>query len=279
MNYNRKELKKQAKQVLRKGYLMALVISIVLGVAGAGSFSVLFIGNPFSQSAAADGADASGSGGSIWSQVTDRDWSEFDAAINAAGGDFAPGEWQGDIDQLLSNIYIELIKMVILAILAIWFFGLLFRVFVLNHLVVGAQGYFADTAQDLPSGYGRLKHGFQKGAYLNIAAVMFLRELFISLWSLLLFIPGFIKSLSYAMVPYLLAENPTMRYKDALKTSAAMMQGYKLRFLVLNISFFWWLLLGTFVFGFGQVFVWPYVNCALAQFYVHVKGNAARDAN
>ena len=78
------------------------------------------------------------------------------------------------------------------------------------------------------------------------------------------------------MVPYLLAENPSLRYKDALKASAAMMRGYKWRLVVLQLSFFLWLLLGTLLLGIGQIFVWPYINAALAQFYVHVKENAAQ---
>ena len=280
MNYKRKELKTKAKQVLRKSYFKALIISIILGVVSAGSLSVLFVYNPFSQSSLTGGSDASNSVDSFWDQVTDIDWSEQEAAIadaiDEAGGVIPEGEWQGDIDELIDNIYAELIRLAFMIIMAVGVFGLILRIFVFNHLVVGATGYFVDTAQDLPSGFWRLKHGFRKGAYLNIAVVMLLREIFISLWSLLLIIPGIVKSLSYAMVPYLLAENPSMRYKDALKTSAAMMRGYRWRLIVLQLSFFWWILLGTLLVGVGQLFVWPYINAALAQFYIHVKENAAQ---
>ena len=270
MNYKRKELKTKAKQVLRKTYFKALLISIILAVATTGGFSVLFGYNPFSQGDAADGGDASGP---AWGQP-ELGWGEEEAAIQAAiaeAGGIPDGEWQGDIDELIGMISLEIVKIMLLIALAVWLFGLLLRVFVLNHLVVGARGYFVDTARGLPSGFGRLKHGFRKGAYLNIAVVMLLREIFIFLWTLLLIVPGIIKSLSYAMVPYLLAENPALRYKDALKTSAAMMHGYKWRLVVLHLSFIGWLLLGSLLFGVGQVFVWPYVNATLAQFYAHVK--------
>ena len=65
----------------------------------------------------------------------------------------------------------------------------------------------------------RTLYGFRPGNYMNIVEVMFFKWLYILLWSLLLIIPGIIKSYEYRMVPYILAENPSMDRKRALKSA------------------------------------------------------------
>lgn len=56
---------------------------------------------------------------------------------------------------------------------------------------------------------------------------MFLRDLFTTLWSLLLVVPGIVKHYEYLMVPYIIAENPAMDYKEAFQISKQMMDGEK----------------------------------------------------
>lgn len=43
---------------------------------------------------------------------------------------------------------------------------------------------------------------------------MFLRDLYLVLWTLLFIIPGVVKSYEYKMIPYLLAEYPDMSTKE-----------------------------------------------------------------
>ncbi|WP_278565501.1 DUF975 family protein [Anaerostipes caccae] len=57
---------------------------------------------------------------------------------------------------------------------------------------------------------------------------MFLRNLFTALWSLLLLIPGLVKSYSYSMIPYILAENPSIPRKRAFEMSRKMMDEQKM---------------------------------------------------
>ena len=69
--------------------------------------------------------------------------------------------------------------------------------------------------------------GFKKGRYGNIMKTMFFRNLFVFLWSLLLIVPGIIKGYEYLMVPYILAENPTMDRREVFALSKRMMDGQK----------------------------------------------------
>ena len=87
---------------------------------------------------------------------------------------------------------------------------------------------------DLFSQFDRLGAGF---------CMNFLTGLYIVLWTLLFIIPGIIKSFSYAMAPYILAEHPEMTASEAITESRHMMDGNKWRLFCLGFSFIGWDLL------------------------------------
>lgn len=99
--------------------------------------------------------------------------------------------------------------------------------------------------------------------------------LFIYLWMLLLIIPGIVKSYSYSMAYYILAENPDMKAKDALTESKIIMQGHKWEFFVLQLSFFWWALLVLVTFGIAAIYVSPYQQLTFTNFYHNIKRQPA----
>ena len=57
---------------------------------------------------------------------------------------------------------------------------------------------------------------------------MFITFVYEFFWSLTI-IGGFIKRYSYFLVPYILAENPTIKSREAIKLSRDMMNGYKFK--------------------------------------------------
>ena len=87
---------------------------------------------------------------------------------------------------------------------------------------------------DLFSQFHRLWRGF---------CMNFLMGLYITLWKLLLLIPGIIKSYSYAMTPYILAENPEMTVTEGINESRRIMHGNKWCLFCLDLSFIGWDLL------------------------------------
>lgn len=121
----------------------------------------------------------------------------------------------GMITGLLAGIATVVILIVLVA-----------KVFVGNLLKMGGYRFFIlnQTAQP---GIGTLLDGFRSGHYVNIVLTMFLRDLFTTLWSLLLVVPGIVKHYEYLMVPYIIAENPAMDYKEAFQISKQMMDGEK----------------------------------------------------
>ena len=115
-----------------------------------------------------------------------------------------------------------------------------------------------NSVKDLFSQFDRFAQGFLQ---------RFLRILYTVLWSLLFVIPGIVKAYSYAMTPYLMAENPEMSAKEAIAMSKQVMDGHKWELFCLEFSFIGWYLLAALTLGIGGIFLTPYVEAAHAAFY------------
>lgn len=88
---------------------------------------------------------------------------------------------------------------------------------------------------------------------------------------LLFIIPGIIFQFSYALVFWIVADEPAMPVIDAMKLSRKMMKGYKWKLFCLNFRFIGWYILSIFTLGIGFLFVIPYQACANIHFYRNVK--------
>lgn len=105
----------------------------------------------------------------------------------------------------------------------------------------------------------------------NTLLLGFLKGLFIFLWSLLLIIPGIIKTYSYAMSTFIQQDAENKDWKLCLEKSIEMMNGKKWKLFLLDLSFIGWYLLGILCLGVGVLFVIPYHEQARAEFYEDVK--------
>ncbi len=119
------------------------------------------------------------------------------------------------------------------------------------------------TFGDLFSQFHRFGQGF---------AQHFLIRLYVFLWMLLFIIPGIVKSLSYAMTPFIMADHPELSASEAITRSREMMNGHKLDLFVLNMSFFGWMILCALTMSLGNLFLNPYRNAAHAVFYRQIAG-------
>ena len=111
---------------------------------------------------------------------------------------------------------------------------------------------------DLFSQFERFGTGF---------AQRFLRTLYTALWTLLFVVPGIIKSLSYAMTPFILEDHPELTASEAINRSKKLMDGHKMDLFILNLTFIGWGILSVLTFGIGFLFLNPYQNAAYAAFY------------
>lgn len=106
----------------------------------------------------------------------------------------------------------------------------------------------------------------------NAILANMLSTLYIFLWSLLCVIPGIIAGYKYAMVPFILAENPNMEPNDALNHSKLLMDGHKMDLFLLYLSFIGWHLLCILTCGIGYIWLTPYINASVAEFYRSIAG-------
>lgn len=115
-------------------------------------------------------------------------------------------------------------------------------------------------------GIANLFDGFRE-CFVKSMLLGFLQSLFIALWSLLFFIPGLVKSYSYALAFYVQRNDKELEAIDCINESKRLMQGHKWQLFCLDLSFIGWYLLGALCFGVGVYFVLPYHEMARANFY------------
>ena len=131
-------------------------------------------------------------------------------------------------------------------------------------LFLGAVRGGEATAKDMFEGYN-------KELFSRVLTTTLLYYVYVFLWSLLLFIPGYIKAYSYAMTPYILKDNPEMKNNAAIEESMRMMDGHKLELFLLDLSFIGWALLSLLTCGIGFLWLTPYMNMARVNFYEDLK--------
>lgn len=146
-----------------------------------------------------------------------------------------------------------------------------FTMLVADPLIVGGKRYFIKARSGTNTKVGILGEVFQKEHWWNITIVMFLRNIYNALWYLTI-IGGVIKTYEYRMIPYILAENPKIKRKEAFAISKQMMKGNKWKTFILDISFFGWYFLSVLTFGIlGILYVNPYNSATMAELYYELK--------
>ena len=152
--------------------------------------------------------------------------------------------------------------------------GLVIDAFLINPIELGCKRFFRRNL-DEPAKLGNITFAFDSN-YKNIVKTMFLRDLYVWLWSLLFVIPGIIKAYEYKMIPYLLSENPAMTTEEAFAESKKLMTGNKWKAFVLDLSFILWDIASILTCGIVGIFwVNPYKASTEAALYEAIKYGSA----
>lgn len=114
--------------------------------------------------------------------------------------------------------------------------------------------------------------------FIKDLLVGLLAAIFTALWALLLIVPGIIKAISYSLVPMLLADEKynDLNGTDYLKKSEEMMNGHKMDYFVLYLSFIGWHLLAILTLGILEIWIIPYQTTATTKFLYDIKTNAEK---
>ncbi len=189
--------------------------------------------------------------------------SEIRARARAAlGSSIFSGAW-------LFALLFTLVVSVINSILSFTGIGTLI---IYGLLSIGLANYFVGRVRgtvvhdDFNSVFDAAKNDIGGNIILGI-----LYNIFIALWTCLFIIPGIVKSCSYAMTFYIKNDHPEMTATEAITESRRMMDGYKMKYFVLQLSFIGWYIVGALCLGIGALWVTPYVSAASAVFYEELK--------
>ena len=105
-----------------------------------------------------------------------------------------------------------------------------------------------------------------------------LMNLFITLWSLLFVIPGIIAAFAYSQTIYIMLDNPQISPLEAIGASKQLMRGHKFEYFTLQLSFLGWAYLSIFTFGLLGIWLNPYMQVTMANYYNALTGWQPRQA-
>ena len=146
-------------------------------------------------------------------------------------------------------------------------------IFVTSFLALGSVSFYMKLSRNEEVTYKEL---FSKtGLWALYIGVTVMTSIFVGLWSMLLIIPGIIATYRYAMVDYIMVDNPNIGVFEAIRKSKEMMYGHKLDYFILQLSFLGWAILSVFTFGLLMLYVAPYMNVTCANFYYSIKDEKA----
>lgn len=145
-------------------------------------------------------------------------------------------------------------------------------------LIVGISYVLIDLFRESKTFSDPLKKSFtivSRGDYfIGSILISLLSFVWIFLWTLLLLVPGIIKSLAYSQAYYIyrdaIDQQKSIRCRDAISKSRALMNGHKWEYFMLQLSFIGWGLLIMVTFGIAAIWVQPYYRLTLANYYRHL---------
>ena len=129
--------------------------------------------------------------------------------------------------------------------------------------------YLNSSRQDLPADIGDLFCGYKR--FWKVLGTFLLMLLAVIGGFILLVIPGIILCFAYAMVPYVLRDNPELSCTETMAMSREMMKGHKWKLFVLYLSFIGWAILCVFTLFIGFLWLTPYMQMTETKFYEKIR--------
>ena len=133
---------------------------------------------------------------------------------------------------------------------------LLIPVIAFHLLVVNPVRFFVKRHYKKNTMYCSERSDFRvnREQYVRILKAEFFRDAQILILSLLLIIPGIIRSLELAMVDYILIDHPDFSSEEALQFSKKIMMGHKCEYFLLILSFLGWDIMDILTLGISGIF-------------------------
>lgn len=134
-------------------------------------------------------------------------------------------------------------------------------------LLLSYYWVFLDMRRGREVSVGSLFSNLSGKLYIKTIGLYLLVLIYTMLWTFLLIVPGIIKGIAYSQSIYILRDNPGIVINDAITQSRKLMDGYKGKYFLLNLSFIGWGALCILTLGIGFIWLAPYISSSLASFY------------
>lgn len=147
-------------------------------------------------------------------------------------------------------------------------------IFITQVLFVGLYRFLLENRRYSKTQLSRVLFPWSVKKGFHVGVVMLVRRIYWILWCFTI-VGGVIKYYSYKMVPLIMAENPTMSAKDAIRLSREMMNGYKWKTFLFDLSFMGWFILGVLTLSLSDIFITrPYKYSAEVEVYMFIRQKA-----
>ena len=285
---DRKELKKKAKQSLKKHYWILMIVCLFatfLGVEfGSSSWSISYqvdttgLETVITDLASGDEEAARDEVAQNKENIREND---TNAALGRSRGvlstvlnSFSSGGIALSLSDALRSILTSKNAATVILIFLSLFVYIFVWLFIKETYLIIIRRFTLEcrTYETVP--LYRFFYPIQSRKWPRMAWVMFVKWFYHLLWSFTI-IGGVIKTYSYYLVPYIVAENPTVTAKEAITLSRRMMKGHKWECFVAGLSFFGWEILNLVTFGLSGIFFSnPYKCTFFAEYYAKLRKDA-----
>lgn len=131
--------------------------------------------------------------------------------------------------------------------------------------------YFLEQRRYLNTKIDKILFSYKINKTFHLSYILFIKTIKELLWSLTI-IGGFIKYYEYKMIPYILAENPTLSKNEAFALSKSLTDGNKLSLFKMDLSLLGWEILNLFTFNLSGIFFSNiYCESIYAEIYMHLR--------
>lgn len=135
----------------------------------------------------------------------------------------------------------------------------------------GVKLYFYNLTLTGKENFADIIVPYKNGAMGELIKAKLLTTLYIILGTICFIIPGIYMALKYSMVDYAFADNPKIKYSEAMEKSAVLTKGRKGELFILGLSFIGWMFLVILTLGLLIIYVAPYIEASFVQFYLSAK--------
>lgn len=282
---NRKEVKKEAKHVLKKNYWRTIAVvffmALILGNFNIFTKNHLKLPNPFhtefSNSINSD----------IVRETIEKignfhiDFSSYKPTRGVLANVFNNVTTSGSFIFGLLNSFNQLVfhehiwSSILILLGAILSF--LYWFFIRNVLIVGERRFFLENKNHKKTKFIRIIHPYKLKHLKQITLTMMYKTVKEWLWYFTI-VGGFVKHYAYYLVPYILAENPGINRQKAIKLSEDLMRGHKWEIFKFDLSLFGWYIADICTLRLmGILFVKPYQECCRAEIYFKLREEGKKE--